>query len=299
MSIVQDLRSLPLFQGISEARLEQLVATFRTVTHKAGTVLFRPGDTATQFELLTKGEVSIEEPKAEQSSASADAPPVRFDLRPLAPLGELGALTGLPRSTTATATTDVELLSVNVSDLLGFFEANGDIGFAFYKNLLGLVSDKVRRDRSRIEDMRTNIVRTQKEMKKLREVVLAAAETEISKPVFETLETLIDKNRRANYRVSPTASYPAHVRLDDGRVIPVLEVSEGHVKVAGRTQDLTADPSFWAGVLVVPTSEILLSGSVLREGEGGVVVKLDKPIEEYKVKLDDYTTRVQLLDFVV
>ncbi|MBX3217900.1 MAG: hypothetical protein KF850_38190 [Labilithrix sp.] len=182
---------------------------------------------------------------------------------------------------------------------LGFFEANGDIGFAFYKNLLGLVSDKVRRDRSRIEDMRTNIVRTQKAMKKLRDVVLDAAETEISKPVFETLDTLIDKNRRANYRVSPTASYPAHVRLDDGRVIPVLEVSEGHVKVAGRTQDLTADPTFWAGVLVVPTSEILLSGSVLREGEGGVVVKLDKPIEEYKAKLDDYTTRVQLLDFVV
>jgi len=28
-------------------------------------------------------------------------------------------------------------------------------------------------------------------------------------------------------------------------------------------------------------------------------VKLDKPIDEYKVKLDDYTTRVQLLDFVV
>ncbi|MBX3202298.1 MAG: Crp/Fnr family transcriptional regulator [Labilithrix sp.] len=297
MSIVQDLRSLPLFQGISEARLEQLVATFRTVTHKAGTVLFRPGDTATQFELLTTGEVSIEEPKAEESSA--DVPPVRFDLRPLAPLGELGALTGLPRSTTATATTDVKLLSANVSDLLGFFEANGDIGFAFYKNLLGLVSDKVRRDRSRIEDMRTNIVRTQKAMKKLRDVVLDAAETEISKPVFETLDTLIDKNRRANYRVSPTASYPAHVRLDDGRVIPVLEVSEGHVKVAGRTQDLTADPTFWAGVLVVPTSEILLSGSVLREGEGGVVVKLDKPIDEYKVKLDDYTTRVQLLDYVV
>lgn len=297
MSIVQDLRSLPLFQGISEARLEQLVATFQTVKHKAGTVLFRPGDTATQFELLTKGEVSIEEPKAEQSGA--DAPSVRFDLRPLAPLGELGALTGLPRSTTATATTDIEVLSVNVSDLLGFFEANGDIGFAFYKNLLGLVSDKVRRDRSRIEDMRTNIVRTQKAMKKLRDVVLDAAETEISKPVFETLDTLIDKNRRANYRVSPTASYPAHVRLDDGRVIPVLEVSEGHVKVAGRTQDLTADPTFWAGVLVVPTSEILLSGSVLREGEGGVVVKLDKPIEEYKAKLDDYTTRVQLLDFVV
>ena len=294
MSIVHDLRALPLFQGISEVRLEQLVATFRASTHKAGSVLFRPGDTATHFDLLTKGQVTVEEERT-----STEMPAVRFDLRPLAPLGELGALTGLPRSTTATATTDIEVLSVNVGDLLGFFDANGDIGLAFYKNLLGLVSDKVRRDRSRIEDMRSNIVRTQKAMKQMRETVLAAAETEISKPIFDTLDTLIERNRRAHYRVSPTATYPAHVRLDDGRVVPVLEVSEGHVKVAGTTKDLTKDPTFWAGVLVVPSAEILLSGSVLREGEGGVVVKLDTLVDEYKAKLDDYTTRVQLLDFVV
>ena len=294
MSIVHDLRALPLFQGISEVRLEQLVATFRPSSHEAGSVLFRPGDTATHFELLTKGQITVEEERT-----STEVPPVRFDLRPLAPIGELGALTGLPRSTTATATTDVELLSVNVGDLLGFFDANGDIGLAFYKNLLGLVSDKVRRDRSRIEDMRSNIVRTQKAMKQMREIVLAAAETEISKPVFETLDTMIEKNRRAHYRVSPTASYPAHVRLDDGRVVPVLEVSEGHVKVAGTAKDLTNDPTFWTGVLILPTAEILLSGSVLREGEGGVVVKLDTLVDEYKAKLDDYSTRVQLLDFVV
>jgi CRP-like cAMP-binding protein len=293
VSIVQDLRELPLFQGISEARLTELVAAFRSSTKKAGTVLFRPGETATHFELVTKGEVSIEE---EPSSSLA---PVRFDLRPLAPLGELGALTGIPRSTTATATTEVELFSIGIGDLLGFFDTNTDIGFAFYRNLLGIVSDKVRRDRARLDDMRTNIIRTQKAMKQMRETILAAEECEISKPLFETLDALIDNNRRANYRVTPTASYPAHVRLDSGRVVRVLEVSEGYVKVEGRTQDLTKDPTFWAGVLIVPTSEILLSGTVLREGTDGVVVKLDKPIDEYKAKLDDYTTRVQLLDYVV
>lgn len=294
MSIVQDLRALPLFQGISEARLEQLVAAFRPLTQKAGTVLFRPGDTAERFQLLVSGEVAIEE-----EPSAPGLPAVRFDLRPLAPLGELGALTGLPRSTTATATTDVELLSINVGDLLGFFDGNGDIGLAFYKNLLSLVSEKVRRDRARLDDMRTNIIRTQKAMKQMREMVLSAAETELSKPMFETLDTLINNNRRANYRVTPSTSYPAHVRLDDGALRRVLEISEGHVKVEGRVVDLTKDPSFWAGVLVVPTDEILVSGSVIREGEGGVVVKLDRPIDEYKAKLDDYTTRVQLLDYVV
>lgn len=288
MSIVSDLRALPLFQGISEARLGQLVAAFRPVKQKAGTVLFRPGDLATRFELLTMGEVLIEEEGA-----------VKLTIRPLAPLGELGALTGIPRSTTATAVTDVELLTIPVGDLLGFFDDNADIGFAFYKNLLSVVGDKVRRDRRRLDEMRANIIRTQKAMKVMRDQVLDAQETEISKPLYETLDNLIQNNRRANYRVMPTPTYPASIRLDDGRIANLLEVSEGYLKVEGSAQDVARDPSFWTGVLVTPNNELLVSGTVVREGEGGVVVKLDTLIDEYKTQLDDYVTRVQLLDFVV
>jgi CRP-like cAMP-binding protein len=288
VTIVDSLKSLPLFQGLSEVRLGELVAAFQPVSHKAGSVLFKAGDVATHFELLTKGEVCLEE-----------SPTTKFDLRPVSPLGELGALTGIPRSTTATATTDIEVLTVPVGDLLGFFDANADIGFAFYKNLLSLVSDKVRRDRRRLDEMRANIIRTQKAMKKMRETVLAAAETEISKPLFESLDQLIDNNRRANYRVSPTTGYSANVKLDNGHLARVLEVSEGYLKIEGKTSDLTKDPSYWAGVLVMPTSEILVSGTVLREDAGAVVVKLDTLVDDFKAKLDDYSVRLQLLDYVV
>jgi CRP/FNR family cyclic AMP-dependent transcriptional regulator len=288
VSIVNSLQALPLFQGIAEARLEQLVGAFRKVNHPAGTTLFETGDIATHFELLTKGEVCLEE-----------SPTTKFDLRPVSPLGELGALTGIPRSTTAKATTDVEILSVPIGDLLGFFDTNADIGLAFYKNMLGVVSDKVRRDRRRLSEMRANIIRTQKAMKQMRETVLAAPETELSKPLFESLDQLIDNNRRANYRVSPTAGFPAQVKLDNGHLARVLEVSEGYLKVEGKTADLTSDPSYWAGVLVMPTSEILVSGTIVREAGDGVVVKLDTLVDEFKTKLDDYSVRLQLLDVVV
>jgi CRP-like cAMP-binding protein len=296
VTIVSDLKALPLFQGIAEERLTELASAFRRVKHPAGTVLFRPQDTATHFEILASGRVTIEEAPPREPST---APLVRFELQPPTPLGELGALTGIPRSTTATAASDVEIYSVGVSDLLGFFASHGDIGFAFSKNLLHIVSDKVRRDRRRMEEMRRNLIRTQKAMKQMRDIVLAAPENETSKPICETLETLIDSNRRANYRVMPTSSYPAWIRHDDGRRVRVLEVSEGYLKLQGTAKDFTNDPSYWSGVLVLPSGEILLSGSVYREGEGGVVMKLDKPIDEYKQRLDDYTTRVQLLDFVV
>jgi CRP/FNR family cyclic AMP-dependent transcriptional regulator len=188
---------------------------------------------------------------------------------------------------------------VPVGDLLGFFDANADIGLAFYKNLLGVVSDKVRRDRRRLGEMRANIIRTQKAMKAMRETVLAAAESDISKPLFESLDQLIDNNRRANYRVSPTAGFPAQVKLDNGHLARVVEVSEGYLKIEGKIADLTSDPSYWAGVLVMPSAEILVSGTVLREDNGAVVVKLDTLVDEFKSKLDDYSVRLQLLDYVV
>src|SRR5262245_41282018 len=61
VTIVEDLRTLPLFHGISETRLSQLVSVLHPYSHPAGTVLFRPGDTATHFEILTRGQVTLEE----------------------------------------------------------------------------------------------------------------------------------------------------------------------------------------------------------------------------------------------
>ena len=290
MKIVSGLRALPLFKGIPEARLRELVKVLLPVTKSAGSVLFSPGDLATHFELLVSGDVLIEEEGAVKFQLSANGSP--------AALGELGAFTGLPRSTKATAVTDVEVLSIPVGDLLGFFDKNGDVGFAFTKNLLGVVTDKLGRDRRLLADMRANIVKTQKAMKRMRELVLESAETATSKPIFETLDGLIDNNRRANYRVTPTDAFPAHVRVEGGKNVRVLELSEGFLKLEGKKADLAKTGDF-TGVLVMPTTEIVVCGVVLRETADGVVLKLDTMIDSYKTTLDDYVTRVQLLDFVV
>ncbi|MCL2725400.1 MAG: cyclic nucleotide-binding domain-containing protein [Polyangiaceae bacterium] len=284
MSIASELAALPLFQGIAEARLTELVAIFKKVSLDTGKVLFKPGDVATTFDVLTSGEVVIED----------EGHGVRLVLRAVASISELCALTGIPHTTTATTNGNVEILTVPVSALSAFFDSRP--GFVFYKNLLGLVSDKVRRDRSLLDQMRSNIIRTQKAMKQMRETVLAAKETEISKPLFESLDALIQNNRRANYRVSPTRSLPASVRLDNGRMLTVLEVSEGYLKLQGCAADLTSDTRYWAGVMVLPNCEILVSGSILREDESGVVVKLDTLVDEFTTKLDDYMTRLQLLE---
>ena len=282
-----DLRTLPLFRDIKDAQLTELIGTFAKETLPAGKTLFQVGEVPTRLVLLFKGEISLLEGEEE-----------RFRLRPLAPVGELGAITSHPRNVTAVTATEVELYSVPVAPLLAFFESHGPLGLSFYQNLLGLVSDKIRRDDMRIEQMRWNIIRTQKAMKKLRDLVLQSVETEISKPIFEALDDLIEHNRRAHYRVVPHPKFPAKVRLDNGALHDVAEVSDGFLKVAPGAE-MPKDGGEWSAVLILPAGEMAVSGVIQRTGKDGVVVRMDGFIDEYRKMLEDYMTRLQLLDFVV
>lgn len=282
-----DLRAIPLFHDLKDAHLGELLKAFERETVPANKTLFQVGEVPSRFMLLGKGEVSLMEGTEE-----------RFRLRPVAPIGELGSMTGLPRNVSAVTATEVELWSVGVPKLLSFFETHGSVGLSFYQSLLGLVSDKVRRDEMRLDQMRTNIIRTQKAMKQLREVVLAAPETEISKPIFEALDDLIEHNRRAHYRCVPTPKLPAQVRLDDGAMADVAEVSDGYLKVANGAAMPKAG-EVWSAVLVMPLGEMPVSGTVQRIAHDGVVVRLDGFIDDYRRMLEDYMTRLQMLDFVV
>jgi len=281
-----DLHAIPLFEGITETHLAELVEAMERVTLAPGTVLFEAGTEPHHFALLVRGEIALEQEGN-----------VRFRLTPIAPIGELGALTGLYRNTRAIATSEAEILRIGVVALMRFFESHGDVAFPFYNNLLKIVAAKMHRDATRLEEMRTNIIRTQKAMKDLRDRVLEAEETPISKVVCDTIEPLIEKNRRGHYMVTPAYALSTSIRLDDGRLLPVCAMSEGFIKVLN-LPDATANREV-SFVLVAPSDEIPMSGKVVQTGEDGVVVELDMLIDEYAKKLQTHLTRVQMLDFVV
>jgi CRP/FNR family transcriptional regulator, cyclic AMP receptor protein len=295
MTKPSDLRTIPLFSRMTDAHLDELGAIFERRSLKEGEVLFEAGSPADQFQVLVAGGISLLEDGTE-----------RFRLAPLAPIGELGALTGVAHNVKAVATKPSEVWRVSVAKLMEFFERHGDVAFPFYQSLLEIVSDKVRRDEHRLEEMRGNIIRTQKTMKRLRELVLESPETELSEPIAKAFDELIEQNRRGHYMVEPARVLATKVRLDDGKEIAVREISEDHVSLASKV----CEPGqSWSGVLVLPVSsgggsmrppqEIPISGTVERFVDGRCVVKLDLLVEDYKRALADYLTRVQLLDFVV
>jgi len=94
-------------QGLCTLTRDELRAVARDVkrtrfTH--GEILMRQNDDGESFYVLVQGLVkgSIRNP--------GTTPPIEFELRPGAVLGEMSLLTGLPRSATLTAATDCELL---------------------------------------------------------------------------------------------------------------------------------------------------------------------------------------------
>lgn len=283
-----DLHAIPLFQNITEAHLTELMAAFERLTLPADHVLFEAGSVPEHFLLLVSGEVALREGSE-----------TRFRLTPLAPIGELGAVSGLVRSTTAVTTQPSEVYRIRVEALRAFFEKHGDVAFPFYHNLVNVVADKVRRDTRRVEAMRTNLIRTQKAMKRLVEQLLEAEETPVSKSICETLEDLIEHNRRAHYLVEPAHTLKASVRLDGGAVVPVLEMNDGILHLAKKSTPAPLKGAHWSGVLILPHAEVPVSGVIESSSETSLHIKLDLLIADYASVLQEYLTRLQMLDFVV
>jgi len=281
-----ELRTIPLFQGFGDEELAQLGRLFTRVTVDATKPLFDVGEQATELYLLTAGEVVLDRPGDDV-----------FRLHPPALIGELGALTGLPRSTRANVAAGSTVWGLRAKVVQDFFASHQELGVRFLVNLLGVVADKVHRDQSRLGDMRQNLMRTQKELKRLRELVLESDETPLSAPVHDTLDKLITHNRRVNYRVEPPSALPLQLKLDGG-VATVTDISRTHVSATLPTA-APAVGTWLAGVLGLAGTEIPVSGNVHRSNGNKLTIELDLLIDEYAATLEGYLTRAQLLDVLV
>lgn len=281
-----ELRTIPLFQGFGDEELGQLGGLFTKVTIEPAKPLFDLGEQAEELYLLTDGDVVLERPNDDL-----------FRLFPPALIGELGALTGLPRSTRATVTPGSTVWSLRAKKVQDFFASHQELGVRFLVNLLSVVADKVHRDQARMADMRQHLISTQKELKKLRELVLETVETPLSAPVHDTLDRLITSNRRVNYRVQPPASLPVSLRLENV-VTPVADISRTHVSASLPGNESVAG-NWLSGVLNLAGSDIPISGRVHRVSGDRMTIELDLLIDEYASILEGYLTRAQLLDVLV
>src|SRR5688572_15407136 len=102
---LKDLRKSPLFQGLSDQELQQLMDNAEPVSLQAGDVLIKQGDTGDSAYVVIKGEFEIQK----QTGASL----IKIDVRNAGDVvGEMALLARTPRSATVIAKTDGQVLRI-------------------------------------------------------------------------------------------------------------------------------------------------------------------------------------------
>ena len=102
---LQDLRKSPLFQGLSDDELQQLMDMAEPVSLHAGDVLIKQGDLGDAAYVVIKGEFEIQK----QSGQSL----IKIDVRnPGDVVGEMALLARTPRSASVISKTDSEVLRI-------------------------------------------------------------------------------------------------------------------------------------------------------------------------------------------
>ena len=103
---LQDLRKSPLFEGLSDQELQQLVDNAESFTFRAGDILMQQGDPGNTAHIVLSGGFEIQK----QSGQSV----IRIDVRkPGEVIGEMALLSNAPRSATVVATCDSETLCIS------------------------------------------------------------------------------------------------------------------------------------------------------------------------------------------
>ncbi len=121
---VEFLRATPLFQGLSDEELREVVVVFREENQRAGAAIFQSDETCNELYLIRSGFVRLLDPDGS----------VLATLGPGSLLGEAEFLRGLAHNTSAVAATDVQLWALPDANLRSLLQRHFNIGVKLSQN---------------------------------------------------------------------------------------------------------------------------------------------------------------------
>jgi CRP/FNR family cyclic AMP-dependent transcriptional regulator len=118
----ETLSHSPVFKHVSDDHLREIARHSHRRVFPAGTVLMTQGATSDSMDVLVHGRVKIERVFPGQSEAMLLA-----ELGPGDVVGEMGVLSGSPRTATVTALDDIETLELQAAFLKKLFMRDSDV----------------------------------------------------------------------------------------------------------------------------------------------------------------------------
>ncbi len=127
------LRGVQFFENLSDEHIEQLAQYLQPRRRREGESVFKAGDAGRALYVVASGEVRIstQSPIGENVILAQPGPGDVF--------GELALLDTLPRSASATATTDTELLMLMHNDFMDLLDRDPSLGRSVLMSLAGMI----------------------------------------------------------------------------------------------------------------------------------------------------------------
>jgi MFS family permease len=123
-AVREKLARVPIFAGLPPAAMERAERRASIVPVVAGQVIIRQGEEADRFYVIADGTVEVT-----QAPAGGGAPAVLRRMGEGEVFGEIGLLTGVPRTATVIATAPGTLLALDKTDFLELVEASQGLTF--------------------------------------------------------------------------------------------------------------------------------------------------------------------------
>ena len=130
--LVDELRQVPLFSGLSQRQLKQLARGFKEREFRPGTSMVRQGEmSGVGFFVITGGEASVTVDGMEVAK-----------LGPGDHFGELALISEQLRSATVTAEGPLQCLVMAFWDFRRFAKENPDVTWKLLQHLVGLLTEE-------------------------------------------------------------------------------------------------------------------------------------------------------------
>jgi CRP-like cAMP-binding protein len=138
---------LPLFKTLSRAEVEEIGRLAQPLHFQAGEVIFRERSSANHLDLVWEGSVRIT--KADRDGA--DRPIALIQARSV--VGEMSLMSGLDRSCTGVAATDVALYRIRREDFVELLDRGSLAAYKVIFNLAQVMSTRLRSVDEKLVDL--------------------------------------------------------------------------------------------------------------------------------------------------
>lgn len=225
---VQILRTIPVFNGLSDADLESVVGLFKMEVYPSDSLIIREGTEGNSMYIILEGEVKISREKGDSEEVL-----ISF-LSPGAYFGELALIDSLPRSADVTSLSETKVLVLSKKDLDRMLEQNIHIANVFYRNCLTETFFRLRSQLTNVTLSQLNLSRKSAMLDSINQDLSQARTVQnyfIDQAVLDS-DSEILPGVKQSYVYEPSIDVGGDflniVRIDEHRAMLIIADVEGH-----------------------------------------------------------------------